>query len=92
MSSKSVKQTIGRTWEPTRWWRVLDKTGDLWMESSDEEENRREATREGHKLQRLMQHRTRRKNGWMDVEQTDRDKWETLRIERDQEIADDNRD
>lgn len=92
MSSKTVKQTIGRTREPTRWWRVLDKDGELWMESSDEEENRREATREGHKLQRLMQHRTRRTNGWMDVEQTDRAQWEAVRIAWEEEIANDDRD
>ena len=27
-------------WVPGRWWRVLDAEGELWCESSDEEENR----------------------------------------------------
>jgi hypothetical protein len=27
-------------WEPTRWWRVLDANGDMWCETSDEDEAR----------------------------------------------------
>lgn len=27
-------------WGPDRWWRVLDANGDLWCETSDEQEAR----------------------------------------------------
>lgn len=37
---------------PGRWWRVLRK-GELWIETSNEEEARREMKKKGDKLQRL---------------------------------------
>lgn len=40
-------------WEPTRWYRVLDKTGQIWAESSDEHEVREAARRIGQPVERL---------------------------------------
>lgn len=52
-----------REWKPGRWWRVLHK-GELWMETSDEEEARR-AMRPGDTLQRLWFYEDER---WEDAE------------------------
>ena len=40
------------TWEPGRWWRVIGPEGELWCETSNEEEAR-EAARPGDRLERL---------------------------------------
>lgn len=40
-------------WSSTRWLRILDPNGRLWMESSDEEEVRKESERTGWPMERL---------------------------------------
>jgi hypothetical protein len=39
-------------WQPTRWWRALGADGELWCESSDEQEVR-EAVRPGDRVEHL---------------------------------------
>jgi len=42
----------GQEWQPGRWWRVVAPEGDIWCETSDEDEAR-EALRRGDRLERL---------------------------------------
>jgi hypothetical protein len=39
-------------WQPTRWWRVVGPSGNLWAESSDEQEIR-EMARPGDQIEHL---------------------------------------
>lgn len=44
----------GPKWSPGRWWRVLDSSGEVWCETSDEDEAReRLREKEGDVLERL---------------------------------------
>lgn len=45
---------MSHDWQPGRRWRIIDPiTGELWMESSDEDEARREHVKTGYLLERL---------------------------------------
>lgn len=41
---KVVEEIVDESlnWSPGRWWSVYDRDGELWLETSDEEEARRE--------------------------------------------------
>jgi hypothetical protein len=41
-------------YKPTKWWQVLDETGKLWCETSNEKEAR-DAMKPGHTLLRLYE-------------------------------------
>jgi len=49
-------------WTPTRWWRVVQRDGSVWCETSDEGEARL-AMHAGDKLQHLW---TRSESEWRD--------------------------
>ena len=51
-------------WQPTRWYRIMQPDGGLWMETSDPEEARDEAERTGRPLQRLW---SRTESEWRPV-------------------------
>ncbi len=64
------------TWEPGRWWRALDSTGAIWIETSSEREARA-ALRPGDRLQRLY---VRSESQWRDdvpvtIAERDDDGW-----------------
>ncbi|WP_280411340.1 hypothetical protein [Nocardia asiatica] len=42
-------------WTPTKWFRIRQPDGSLWMETSDEEEARRMANETGRPLERHWQ-------------------------------------
>ena len=56
---------LGAAWERTRWWRAIDRNGQLWAESSDEQEIRAHA-RPGDRVQVLMR---REALWWADVDE-----------------------
>ncbi|WP_157107476.1 hypothetical protein [Nocardia grenadensis] len=43
-------------WTPTRWYRILQPDGSLWMETSDPEEAREESARTGWPVERMYEH------------------------------------
>ena len=53
------------SWQPSRWWRVLDQSPEgIWCETSDEDEARAKM-RPGDVLQRLFR---KEETEWRDVE------------------------